>query len=64
MHIDLTGKKIITHMTSHTCDFHKENPLINYAGCTCSASYSQEIIDDPNPPKKCSHCGGTGLEKD
>ena len=25
----------------HTCQFHKNNPGVSWAGCTCSASYSQ-----------------------
>jgi len=25
----------------HTCAFHKKNPGKEYAGCTCSSSYSQ-----------------------
>jgi hypothetical protein len=63
MIIDLTGKKIIHHSTNTTCEFHKAHPGEVYAGCVCSASYWQEIVDDPNPPKKCSHCDGSGIEK-
>lgn len=57
------GKKYITEVTSHTCSFHEKHPGVAYAGCTCSAAYSQELVDDPNPPKTCTHCDGTGIEK-
>lgn len=63
MIIDLTGKKFIAKSSYQTCEFHKKNPGVNYAGCTCTASYGGEYVDDPNPPKKCIHCDGTGIEK-
>ena len=25
----------------HTCEFHKNNPGMVFAGCTCTANYSQ-----------------------
>lgn len=61
MIIDLTGKKIVTQVEHHTCDFHKKNPMVNFAGCTCSGGVSQMVVPDDAPPKKtCDHCGGTG----
>lgn len=63
MIIDLTGLKMVSKSTYETCEFHKKNPGVNYAGCTCSASYSSEYVPDENPPKQCVHCKGTGIEQ-
>ena len=30
----------------NTCDFHKKNPGIPYAGCTCSGSYSLSVKNE------------------
>jgi len=62
MHIDLTGMKMIPEVRRTVCEFHKRSPFENYAGCTCSASYGGRWIKDPNPPKKCNHCNGSGIE--
>jgi hypothetical protein len=63
MIINLTGLKMVVTSTHETCAFHKKNPGVNYAGCTCGGSYSGRYVRDPNPPKKCVHCDGTGIEK-
>jgi len=63
MLIDLTGKKIVTKMTGGTCEFHKKNPGVPWAGCTCWGGYSQTVEEDPNPPQPCPHCNGTGRVK-
>ena len=61
MLIDLTGMKIVNKSEHHTCEFHKKNPGVQWAGCTCSAGISQTIVPDDTPPKKkCAHCDGTG----
>lgn len=28
------------------CDFHKKHPLVSYAGCTCTSTYSSQVIND------------------
>ena len=33
---------------SHICEFHKQHPLEQYAGCTCSCSYSSTIVPTIN----------------
>lgn len=64
MIIDLTGLKMVVKSTNETCAFHQKNPGVNYAGCTCGGSYSGHYVPDPNPPRKCIHCKGTGIEND
>lgn len=61
MFIDLTGKKQVVKSEHTTCEFHKKNPGVSYAGCTCSGAYSSTWVPDDTPPKKkCDACGGTG----
>ncbi len=61
MLIDLTGMKVVTKTEHRTCEFHKKNPGVAWAGCTCMGGVSQTIVQDDTPPKeKCEHCGGTG----
>lgn len=65
MIIDLRGMKQVAEVSHNTCEYHKKNPGDrNYPGCTCSAAYSSRYVPDPNPPKTCSHCEGTGVEKE
>lgn len=64
MIIDLTGMKIVSTVTHETCEFHKKNPGVYYDVCTCSSSYSAKYVRDENPPRKCVHCNGTGIEGD
>lgn len=64
MLIDLRGLKMVSESTHHTCPFHEKNPGVSHAGCTCSASFSGRYIVDPNPPRPCTHCKGTGMVKD
>jgi hypothetical protein len=37
----IDNQKHITKIFHHTCEYHKQHPMDhNYAGCTCSSSYS------------------------
>ena len=38
----------------HTCGFHKKNPGQQYAGCTCSGSYSLVLGPPPTPTPELS----------
>ena len=38
----------------HTCGFHKKNPGQQYAGCTCSGSYSLVLGSPPTPTPELS----------
>jgi len=40
MQVDYNPDDYECRTESHTCDFHKENPGVPYAGCTCWGSYS------------------------
>lgn len=38
-------KDMTVEVKNHTCEFHKENPGVGYAGCTCFSSYSQSYVE-------------------
>ena len=35
-----------TVLESHTCDYHKKHPGVNWPGCVCSGSISQHRVSD------------------
>lgn len=37
---------------NHICDFHKQNPGVSYAGCTCWGSYSMHKKEKKNNSKQ------------
>jgi len=35
-----------TKFTHQTCNFHKKYPFQDYAGCTCTSTYSSQILNN------------------
>ena len=47
------------HTEHTTCQFHKDNPGVPYAGCTCTSSYSMHRKEKKDGNKKAGEANPT-----
>lgn len=56
----VNDRSLVTEVTNQTCPFHKQQPNVAYAGCTCTSVFTQRKRTPQEKEEHRTHRIGAG----